>query len=61
MGYIELWGNPIAEYETEKRISMLKNGEIIDEKQYENKLLAEEKDYYEEEQERLSELLSSKI
>lgn len=32
MGYIELWGNPIAEYENEKRISMLKNGEIIDEK-----------------------------
>lgn len=34
MAYIELWGNPIAEYEKDLLESQIENGEVIDEKKY---------------------------
>ena len=51
--YIELWGNPIAQYEKEQHEAKIAKGELVDENKYELKLLEEEKEFFEGELERL--------
>lgn len=52
--YIELWGNPIAEYEKDLKESKLNSGEIIDEVNYDKKLLGEELEFFKTEIVRLN-------
>lgn len=53
--YIELWGNPLIQYEKDQKEAKLASGELIDETKYELKLLHEEKDFFDEEKEKLIE------